>query len=104
MPQKRIQKIDVYRGEIIDFCRKWKVKEFSVFGSILSADFNKDSDVDILLTFSKEAAYSLFDLFEMQEELETIFGREVDIIEKDGLRNPIRRKAILRSCEVVYAA
>ena len=70
----------------------------------MSDAFNENSDVDVLLTFFQEACHSLFDLFEMQEELETIFGRDVDLVEKEGLRNPIRRKAILRSCEVVYAA
>jgi hypothetical protein len=40
----------------------------------------------------------------MQEELKTIFGREVDIVEKEGLQNPFRRKAILKNREVVYAA
>lgn len=47
---------------------------------------------------------SFFDLLEMQEELETIFGRKVDLVEKEGLRNPIRRKSILKNREIVYAA
>ncbi len=98
------QKIDFYRKQIVNFCQKWRVKEFSVFGSFLRDDFNESSDVDVLLTFFQEAHHSLFDLVEMQEELKTIFGREVDLIEKEGLRNPIRRKAILKNREVVYAA
>ena len=98
------QKTDFYKKQIIDFCQKWGVKEFSIFGSFLRDDFNENSDVDVLLTFFKEAHHSLFDLLEMQEELKTIFGRNVDIVEKEGLRNPIRRKSILKNCEVVYAA
>jgi hypothetical protein len=98
------QKIDVYRKQIIDFCQKWKVKEFAIFGSFLREDLNENSDVDVLVSFFEEAHHSLFDLVEMQEELKTIFGREVDLVEKEGLQNPFRREAILKNREVVYAA
>jgi predicted nucleotidyltransferase len=104
MSQTTARKIDSYRKQIIDFCQKWRVKEFSVFGSFLRDDFNENSDVDVLLTFFQKAQHSLFDLVEMQEELQTIFSRRVDLVEKEGLRNPIRRKAILKDREVVYAA
>jgi len=96
--------ISRYKKSIHDFCRRWQVKEFSVFGSILSDAFNENSDVDVLITFFQEAHHSLFDLMAMGEELEAIFGRKVDLVEKEGLRNPIRRKAILKSREVIYAA
>jgi hypothetical protein len=99
-----VHKINVYRKQIIDFCQKWKVKEFAIFGSFLRQDFNENSDVDVLVSFFQEAHHSLFDLVEMQEELKTIFGREVDLVEKEGLKNPFRREAILKNREVVYAA
>lgn len=99
-----VQKIDVYKKQIIDFCQKWKVKEFAIFGSFLKENFNENSDVDVLVSFFQEAHHSLFDLVEMQEELKIIFGREVDIVEKEGLQNPFRRKAILKNREVIYAA
>jgi len=99
-----VHKINVYRKQIIDFCQKWKVKEFAIFGSFLREDFNENSDVDVLVSFFQEAHHSLFDLVEMQEELKTIFGREVDLVEKEGLKNPFRREAILKNREVLYAA
>jgi len=40
----------------------------------------------------------------MRDELQEIFGRAVDLVEKEGMRNPIRREAILRNCQVIYAA
>ena len=89
---------------IADFCKRWKVKEFSVFGSILREDFGPDSDVDVLLSFIKDAPWGLFEFVDMKEELEKIFGREVDIVEKEGLRNPFRRREILHTREVIYAA
>ncbi len=86
------------------FCEKWKIKEFSLFGSVLREDFAPQSDIDVLVSFDADAPWSLWDLLSMQEELKAIFGREVDLIEKEGLRNPFRRHEILRTRRVVYAA
>ncbi len=96
--------IAVDRGRIAEFCRKWQVTELSLFGSVLRDDFGPESDVDVLVNFAPEAPWSLFDLVDMVDELETIFGRKVDLIESDGLRNPIRRRAILSGREVIHAA
>jgi len=98
--------ISIPSKEISEFCHRWKVTEFSLFGSILSKDFHPDSDVDVLVTFSPDAKVSLFDLVEMKAELETVFKREVDLVEKQALLdspNYIRRKSILASTRVVYA-
>ena len=60
-------------------------------------------DVDVLVTFSREAEISLFDLVQMQLDLEKIFHRPVDIIEKEALENPFRKREILRTAQVIYA-
>ena len=78
--------------------------EFSLFGSVLREDFRPDSDVDELVTFAPNAQVSLFDLEQMQIELESLFGRPVDVVEKDALRNPFRKREILSTAQVVYAA
>lgn len=95
--------IEISQQKIADFCRKWKVIELALFGSVLNRDFRPDSDIDILVSFSEDAQWSLFDLVSMQDELKEIFGREVDLVEKAALRNPFRRHSILRSKEVIYA-
>jgi predicted nucleotidyltransferase len=92
------------RKKISEFCRRWGVAEFSLFGSVLRADFRSDSDVDVLVTFSKDAEISLFDLVQMKLDLENIFHRPVDIIEKEALENPFRKREILRTAQVIYAA
>ena len=97
-------RIHVDKERIGKFCRKWKVAEFAVFGSVLRDDFRSDSDVDVLVSFFEDAPWSLWDLMDMQEELEGIFGRKVDVVEKRALRNPFRRHEILTNNEVVYAA
>ena len=96
-------KFRIPRKKISEFCRRRGVVEFSLFGSALRDDFRPDSDVDVLVTFSKEAQISLFDLVQMQLDLEKIFHRSVDIIEKDALENPFRKREILRTAQVIYA-
>ena len=86
------------------FCQRWKVIELALFGSVLTEHFKVDSDVDVLVTFAADATWSLLDWADMRDELATVFGRDIDLVEKDGLQNPFRRKAILSSAEVVYAA
>ncbi|HZF12460.1 MAG TPA: nucleotidyltransferase family protein [Thermoanaerobaculia bacterium] len=90
--------------QVADFCRRWKVTEFALFGSVLRADFRPDSDVDVLVTFEPGAPWTLWDLSRMRIELKALFGREVDLVEKQALRNPFRRRAILAEQQVIYAA
>jgi hypothetical protein len=89
---------------IAAFCRKWKIAELALFGSAPRDDFRPDSDVHVLVTFAPDAPWSLFEWADMTDELGAIFGREVDLVEKDGLRNPFRRHAILSTRRVIYAA
>ena len=87
------------------FCKRWKIKELSVFGSALRADFNNESDLDFLVSFNTDANWSLFDIVRMERELSDITGRKVDLISRRGIessRNYIRRKAILESAEKLY--
>ncbi len=95
--------IPLDQEKIEDFCRRWKISEFSLFGSVLRDDFRPDSDVDVLVSFDPDIPWSLFDWIDMIEELKEIFGREVDLVEKSGLRNPFRRREILENRQVVYA-
>lgn len=96
--------IDIPREAITAFCKKWKVAELSLFGSILREDFSPGSDVDVLVSFAEDAGWSLYDWVDMIEELKEIFGREVDLVSKKGLRNPFRRHNILNNRAVIYAA
>ena len=90
--------------QIAAFCQKWKITELAAFGSVLRDDFRPDSDVDILVSFTDDAPWSLYDWVDMQEDLKGIIGRQVDLVEKKGLHNPFRRHAILTTKQVIYAA
>jgi predicted nucleotidyltransferase len=94
--------LKVPQEKITNFCHRWNVVEFALFGSVLREDFDINSDIDVLVTFTGEAQISLFDLAQMQIELQEIFNRPVDILEKAALRNPFRKRHILATAQVVY--
>lgn len=96
--------LDVPMEQIAEFCRKWKIRQFSLFGSVLREDFRPDSDVDVLVSFQPDSTWDLLDTVDMRDELMALFGREVDFVEEGGLRNPFRRVGILFTRQVVYAA
>ena len=100
-------KIRVSPREIADFCARWQVAELALFGSVLRNDFGPDSDVDVMVSFDEDAKRTLFDMGYMEEELEAMFGRRVDLVSKRGIetsRNYLRREMILESAEVIYGA
>ena len=100
----KFQRINLPKEKITEFCRQWKITEFALFGSVLQEDFGPDSDIDVLVTFQDDTPWSMWDLLDMRKELQDLFGRDVDIVEKDALRNPFRRHNILNNMEVIYAA
>lgn len=98
--------VEIDKEQIVRFCRKWKITEFSLFGSVLRDDFRPDSDVDILVVFAEDAHWGLFDLCRMEDELKEIFGREVDLVTRRSVEsspNYIRRNHILRHMELIHA-
>jgi uncharacterized protein len=88
---------------IQEFCRRYPVRELSVFGSALRSDFNSRSDVDLLVEFKPRAQVGFLTLSRMERELSTILERPVDLVPKRGLKSKIR-KAILSNARVLYAA
>jgi len=98
-------KISIDRDKLADFCRKWKIKELSFFGSALRDDFGPESDVDVMMSFEPDEEWSLWDHHSMQEELSILLGRPVDLITRRSIErsnNWIRKRAILESAETVY--
>ena len=95
------------KAKLAEFCKRWNVSEFALFGSVLRTDFSPTSDVDVLVSFAPQAQVTLFDMARMQIELQAIFKRDVDLVTKRGVensRNPIRRKRILASAQVIHVA
>lgn len=97
--------IAIDEDAITRFCRKWRIAELSLFGSVLRPEeFREESDVDVMVTFAKDARWNLFDFVEMQDELTQIFGRKADLLSMRALKNPYRRREILSTARVLYAA
>jgi predicted nucleotidyltransferase len=91
--------IPIDRDKLRDFCRRWKITEFALFGSATRPEeFREDSDVDVLVQFAPDAAVSLGAWLDMRDELVDMFGHDVDLAERHGveqMRNYLRRAAIL---------
>ncbi len=102
-----VANVPIDESRIAEFCRKWQITEFALFGSVLRTDFKPGSDVDVLVTFASDAHPTLFDLARMADELESTFGRRIDLHTRRGVeqsRNPYRRNEILSSARVIQAA
>lgn len=98
-PQVRLD-----RDVLAEFCRKWRIRELSVFGSALRDDFGPQSDIDFLVSFAPDAPWDLWDLVSLRDELVALTGREVDVVDRDALRNPYLRRNILAHREILHAA
>ncbi len=105
---ERLQaRIGVAPEALAAFCERWQVTELALFGSVLRDDFGPDSDIDFLIGFEIGQSPGLFGIVEMEDELAELSGRRVDLVSRravENSRNHIRRKAILDSAQVVYAA
>ena len=90
--------------DIVSVCKKYRIMELSIFGSSIRDDFTQESDVDILVSFDRNSGINLFDIMELEKEFSMMLNREVDIVEKESLKNPIRKNKILSTREIIYAA
>ena len=100
-------RLRVTDDQIAAFCRKWQILRFELFGSVLRDDFDAESDVDVLVTFDLLRVVRLDDLLDMEDELQALFGRKVDLIKRHLVEespNWVRRRSILGSAREVYAA
>ncbi|MGG6262968.1 nucleotidyltransferase family protein [Leptolyngbya sp. AN03gr2] len=98
--------IPLSQAEIAQFCQRWKIREFYLFGSVLRDDFRPDSDVDVMVTFAPDAEWG-FEFVEIKRELEQLFDRKVDLLTKASIEqshNWIRRKEILGTAKLIYVA
>jgi predicted nucleotidyltransferase len=91
-------------NDVVSLCEKYRIKELSIFGSSLREDFTENSDIDILVSFRSDSKITLFDMMELENDFSQLVNREVDIVEKESLKNPIRKNSILSTREIIYAA
>jgi len=96
--------VNVPKQAIAAFCDRWSIVELALFGSVARGEERPDSDVDLMARFAPGEDWDLHDLGRMKVELETLFGRDVDLVEQGTIQNPYRRERIERDLTVLYAA
>ncbi len=96
-----VNNISVPYQAVADFCRRHRIRELSLFGSVLRDDFTDQSDIDVLIEPESGHERTLDGVLSMQEELEATLGRRVDLVYKDLLNKYIREE-VLRTRKVIY--
>ena len=89
-------------ASIEQLCRKYRIREMAVFGSVARAEDRGDSDVDIFVEF-EPGYHPGLGWFDLEDELASLFGRQVDLSTKSLLKPRVKREA-LRDAVVLYAA
>jgi predicted nucleotidyltransferase len=90
---------------ITRFSERWRIRELALFGSILRDDFGPESDIDALVTFDEGTEWGLLAHLEMQRELATLLGRNVDLVSRRAVErsaNWMRREHILQHARTIY--
>ena len=104
MYDRIVNNITIPTDAIREFAEHWGIRSIALFGSVLRDDFDDNSDVDVLISFHPGNDADLFDLIEMKLKLQDLFKRSVDLVEKEALINPYRKKEILKHNRTIYAA
>jgi len=98
-------RIEIPDTDLAAFCQRWQIIDLAAFGSVLRDDFGSESDLDLLAAFAPAARHSIFDLVRMEQELESLTGRRVDLVERTAIeqsRNYLRRSQILDTARQIY--
>lgn len=90
-------------SSLAEVCRRYDVKELSVFGSSARGEMRPESDLDIMEEFEPGVRIGLIKFESLVDELESLAGRRVDLVTKRGLR-PWVRPEVLKEARVIYAA
>jgi predicted nucleotidyltransferase len=95
--------IERIKPDIERVCRSLPVKRLGLFGSALRGDFSQGSDVDVLVIFDSGENIDLFDkYFELKEQLQEVFKRQVDLVVDKQFKNPVLRETINRTRTIIY--
>jgi predicted nucleotidyltransferase len=95
--------IEVDETKLADLCRRYQVRELSLFGSAARGEMRPDSDIDLLVEFLPNAEVGLVEHAGLMLDLQRLLGRKVDLVSKNGLK-PRIRPYVLADAQLVYAA
>ncbi len=95
--------LSTYQKEINELCNKYNVRRLFAFGSVLTDDFTDESDVDLIVNFEKSKVKDPFlHFFDFKYSLEDVFGRNVDLLEEQPIRNSYLRQNIDNTKVLIY--
>ena len=98
-----MNQLATYKQQINELCVNHKVKSLYAFGSILTADFNNKSDIDLIVDFKEmDVADYADNYFDLKFSLQNIFNRSVDLLEEQAIKNPYFKQALNHKKELVY--
>ena len=86
---------------LIDVCRRNDVSMVGVFGSMVNGEARQDSDIDLIVRFSKRK--SLLAMVRLERELGETLGRKVDLLTEASISSYIRER-VLKEMQVVYGS
>jgi len=87
--------------KLIEICRQNDVSRIGVFGSLARGEANAQSDIDLLVEFSKRK--SLLALVALERQMSTALGRKVDLLTEAAI-SPYLRDRIKRDVQIIYEA
>jgi predicted nucleotidyltransferase len=94
--------LEIDQDELAEICRRYQVRELSVFGSAAHGTMRPDSDVDVLVEFLPQAEIGLLEYAGLMLDLSALIGRKVDLVSKSGLK-PLIRNSVLEEAQLLYA-
>ena len=98
-----MNQLATYKQQINELCVNHKVKSLYAFGSILTANFNNKSDIDLIVDFIEmDVADYADNYFDLKFSLQNIFNRSVDLLEEQAIKNPYFKQALNQKKELVY--
>jgi uncharacterized protein len=99
-----IDRLEQYRMNIIELCKGHHVQSLYAFGSVLTDKFNTESDIDLIVRFTKMPSEDYADNYcNLKFCLQDILKREVDLLEEQAIKSPYFKLAIDKQKEIIYA-
>ena len=100
---EKMKLIEQHKQKLNQLCMDHHVKQLYLFGSILTEKFNEESDIDMLIQFSKIDLKDYFDNYmDFKEKVESLFNRQIDLIENQAIKNPVFRRVVDREKQLIY--
>jgi predicted nucleotidyltransferase len=95
--------LSAYKNEINALCANHKVKSLYAFGSVLTPNFNTNSDIDLIVDFKEIDVKDYADnYFDFKFSLQDIFNRPVDLLEEQAIKNPYFKEELNKKKVIVY--